>query len=72
MKLLVDVKILNNTPPWFIKRVIEEGRILLEKTPLMIEKLYLRALDEISLSDAWNSENSDKNRSSVRSIKEPW
>ncbi|MEM1610744.1 MAG: nucleotidyltransferase domain-containing protein [Sulfolobales archaeon] len=49
LKLPIDIKILNEAPPWFIKKVIEEGEILLEKTPLIAEKLYLRALDEISL-----------------------
>ena len=44
--LPVDVRVLSEALPWFIKKVLEEGRVLLERTPLIVEELYLRALDE--------------------------
>ncbi len=44
----VDVKVLNYAPPWFIKRVIEKGRVVIEKKPLFLVKLYKKALDEYS------------------------
>ena len=44
--LPVDVKVINRAPPWFIIKVINEGRRLVEKVPLLTEKLYLKAIDE--------------------------
>ncbi|MHA1261837.1 MAG: nucleotidyltransferase domain-containing protein [Candidatus Freyarchaeota archaeon] len=44
--LPVDVKVINRAPPWFIIKVINEGRRLVEKIPLLTEKLYLKAIDE--------------------------
>lgn len=42
----VDSKVLNEAPPWFVRKVLHEGKVLLEKVPLIVEKLYLKALDE--------------------------
>lgn len=42
----VDSKVLNEAPPWFVRKVLREGEVLLEKAPLIVEKLYLKALDE--------------------------
>ncbi|MCS7365684.1 MAG: nucleotidyltransferase domain-containing protein [archaeon GB-1867-035] len=42
----VDVKILNNAPPWFILEVLETGKVLINRNTLLIEKLYSKALDE--------------------------
>lgn len=42
----VDVKVLNMAPPWFIRVVLEKGIVLIERVPSLVEKLYLRALDE--------------------------
>ena len=41
----VDVKLLNEAPAWFIKRVLEEGEVLLDRAR-NVERLYLKALDE--------------------------
>jgi len=41
----VDVKPLNEAPAWFTKRVLEEGRVLLDRVGV-VERLYLKALDE--------------------------
>ena len=41
----VDVKPLNEAPAWFIKRVLEEGEVLLDRAR-NVERLYLKALDE--------------------------
>lgn len=46
LQLPVDVKVLNNAPPWFTRKVLEEGLVLTQKTPLLLEKLYLKTLDE--------------------------
>lgn len=45
----VDVRILNEAPPWFTKKVLEEGRVLVEKTPYLTERLYLKAVNEDAL-----------------------
>ncbi len=42
----VDIAILNEAPPWFVRKVLKEGKILVQKQPLLTEKLYLKALDE--------------------------
>ncbi len=42
----VDIAILNEAPPWFVRKVLKEGKILIQKQPLLAEKLYLKALDE--------------------------
>ncbi|RLE65942.1 MAG: nucleotidyltransferase domain-containing protein [Thermoprotei archaeon] len=42
----VDVRILNNAPSWFILEVLENGKVLVDKVPGMVEKLYKKALDE--------------------------
>ena len=42
----IDIAILNEAPPWFIKKVLREGKILLERQPLLAERLYLKAVDE--------------------------
>ena len=36
--LPVDVRVLNKAPPWFIKKVLEEGRVLIKRTPFIVEK----------------------------------
>ena len=41
----VDVKLLNEAPAWFVRRVLEEGEVLLDRAGI-VEKLYLKALDE--------------------------
>ncbi len=41
-----DVRLMNFAPPWFIKRVIEEGFVLIDRYEI-IEKLYLSALEEL-------------------------
>lgn len=46
IKLPVDTRVLNRAPPWFTAKVIEEGKKLTERVPLLTEKLYLKALDE--------------------------
>lgn len=46
LKLPVDVKILNHAPQWFLKKVIEDGRVLVAGTTMTAERLYLKALDE--------------------------
>lgn len=38
----IDVAILNEAPSWFVK----EGKILLTRQSLLLEKLYLKAIDE--------------------------
>jgi predicted nucleotidyltransferase len=52
LSLPVDAKVLNNAPPWFLKKILEEGRVLVEKAPFTVEKLYLKALDEINMLKA--------------------
>jgi len=42
----IDVVVLNDAPPWFMKKVLEEGRPIVVKQPLLLEKLYLKAIDE--------------------------
>lgn len=42
----VDVKILNNAPSWFTRRVLEDGEVLFISVPFLREKLYLKAIDE--------------------------
>ena len=42
----VDVRILNNAPSWFILEVLENGKVLVDKVPGIVEKLYKKALDE--------------------------
>jgi len=42
----VDVAVLNDAPPWFVKKVLREGRPIVVKQPLLLEKLYLKAVDE--------------------------
>jgi len=42
----VDVKILNYAPAWFILEVFESGKVLLNRFGLL-EKIYLKALDEV-------------------------
>ncbi|MGB9717841.1 MAG: nucleotidyltransferase domain-containing protein [Thermoproteota archaeon] len=46
-----DVKVLNDAPPWFVKKALREGVILIEKIPLLNEKLYLKAVDEEALAE---------------------
>ena len=43
-----DVRLLNFAPPWFIKKVVEDGLLLLEKEKITIA-LYLAALEELGL-----------------------
>lgn len=43
--LPVDVKVLNDAPPWFIASAIEEGVVLVDKVPGLLERLYLLSLD---------------------------
>lgn len=45
----VDVAVLNDAPPWFVKKVLREGRVLVERQPALFEKLYLKAIDEEEL-----------------------
>ncbi len=42
----IDVTVLNDAPPWFVKKVLREGLVLFTKQPLLPEKLLLKALDE--------------------------
>jgi len=42
----IDVVVLNEAPPWFVKKVLNEGRPIVVKQPLLLEKLYLKAIDE--------------------------
>jgi len=42
----IDIAVLNEAPPWFVKKVLEEGRPIVVKQPLLLEKLYLKAVDE--------------------------
>jgi len=42
----IDVVVLNDAPPWFVKKVLEEGRPIVVKQLLLLEKLYLKAIDE--------------------------
>ncbi|HID90678.1 TPA: nucleotidyltransferase domain-containing protein, partial [Candidatus Bathyarchaeota archaeon] len=43
--LPVDVRLLNEAPPWFTARVLREGTVLVGKVGLS-EGLYLRSMDE--------------------------
>jgi len=45
----VDIAILNEAPPWFVKKVLKEGTLLFTKQPTLPEKLFLKALDEEKL-----------------------
>jgi len=42
----IDVAVLNDAPPWFVKKVLNKGRPIVMKQPLLLEKLYLKAIDE--------------------------
>jgi len=42
----VDTRILNYAPPWYIEKVLSEGRVILERIPLLLEKLLLKSIDE--------------------------
>ncbi len=42
----VDVKVLNEAPPGFLKNVLINGKVLVERIPLIWEKLLLKAIDE--------------------------
>ncbi len=42
----VGIAILNEAPSWFVRKVLREGKVLVQKQPLLAEKLYLKALDE--------------------------
>ena len=46
LKYPVDTKILNEAPAWFTLKVLEEGEILVERVLGLVEKLYMKALDE--------------------------
>lgn len=43
-----DVRLLNFAPPWFIKKVVETGLLLLDKEKI-IDALHLAALEELGL-----------------------
>ncbi len=43
-----DVRLLNFAPPWFIKKVVEKGLLLLDKEKI-IDALHLAALEELGL-----------------------
>jgi len=43
-----DVRLLNFGPPWFIKKVVETGLLLLDKEKI-IDALHLAALEELGL-----------------------
>ncbi|OYT28925.1 MAG: hypothetical protein B6U94_08075 [Thermofilum sp. ex4484_79] len=45
----IDIKILNYAPPWFVKRMLEEGVIVYEKIEGLSVKIYKKALDEMYL-----------------------
>ena len=49
LKYPVDTKILNEAPAWFTLKVLEEGEILVERVLGLVEKLYMKALDEKNL-----------------------
>lgn len=42
----IDVRVLNDAPPWFVLEVLENGKILIDRVPGLVEKLYKKALDE--------------------------
>ena len=42
----IDTRVLNDAPPWFVRKVLKEGIMVLEKAPLLLEKLLLKAIDE--------------------------
>ncbi|MGC8752529.1 MAG: nucleotidyltransferase domain-containing protein [Fervidicoccaceae archaeon] len=42
----LDLKVLNDAPPWFVRMVLENGEVLFERIPLLSEKLYLKSIDE--------------------------
>ncbi len=42
--LPVDVSVLNEAPVWFVRRVLAEGTVLVERYPVL-ERLYLMSLD---------------------------
>ncbi len=42
----VDVRLLNSAPPWFTKKVLGEGMVLTARKPFIVERLYLKAIDE--------------------------
>jgi predicted nucleotidyltransferase len=43
-----DVRLLNYAPPWFLKKVVEKGLILLDRYEI-VDNLYLAALEELGL-----------------------
>ncbi len=45
-----DVQLLNDAPPGFVARVLEEGVVLLERLPGLAAKLYLKAIDELEFA----------------------
>ena len=42
----IDVRLLNDAPPNFIINVLERGEILIEKIEGLMERIYLKPLDE--------------------------
>jgi len=42
----IDIAVLNEAPPWFVRKVLREGRALFTRHPLLLERLYLKAIDE--------------------------
>jgi len=56
----IDVAMLNDAPSWFVKKVLEEGRPIVMKQPLLLEKLYLKAIDEEQVFSSEQLKNIDK------------
>ena len=42
----VDVRVLNDAPPRFVLEVLSWGETLVSRVPGLLEKLYMKALDE--------------------------
>jgi len=55
--LPVDAKTLNEAPPWFLRKVVEEGGLLIEKVPFIVERLYLKALAEANMPESHSPKN---------------
>jgi len=42
----IDTRVLNDAPPWFTRKVLMKGKVIVEKIPLLLERLLLKAIDE--------------------------
>ncbi len=48
--LPVDVRVIDEAPPWFVKKVLGKGKVVISRLPFAAERLYLKALDEETLA----------------------